>query len=183
MTTDDPTSVGLAGAEGSGGRDAVAPPRAVAGRSIREVLATLGVIASLVFVGLEVRQNTIAVRGATLQAISDTYTEFMVSYSLDPTYRGAECLVFGGASPSDLDDPQRTLMNSYVLAWIGMLENTYLQNRLGLVDDAVFDGYGWNRLFHRTPYFKEMWHRRAELFVTDEFREFFEARVQIGPGQ
>lgn len=153
----------------------------MSGKALREVLAALGVIASMVFVGLEIRQNTVAVKGATLQAISDTYTEFMTSYSLDPTYRTAEALVFSGAAPTDLDAEQRTLMNSYVIAWIGMLENTYLQNRLGLVDDAVFEGYGWNRAFHRTPYFATMWERRARLFVTEDFREFFESRVQIGP--
>ncbi|HEY5622263.1 MAG TPA: hypothetical protein VIV14_00785 [Gammaproteobacteria bacterium] len=35
-----------------------------------EVLGIIGVIASMIFVGLEIRQNTSTVRGATLQAVS-----------------------------------------------------------------------------------------------------------------
>ena len=35
--------------------------KATSGRAIREVLAAAGVIASLVFVGFEIRQNTAAV--------------------------------------------------------------------------------------------------------------------------
>ena len=36
-----------------------------------QVMSALAVTLSLVFVGLEVRQNTSAMRGATMQAISD----------------------------------------------------------------------------------------------------------------
>ncbi len=43
-------------------------------KNLGETLAAVGVIGSLVFVGIEIRQNTAAVRGATLQAISDAYT-------------------------------------------------------------------------------------------------------------
>ncbi len=35
-----------------------------------EVLGVLGVIASMIFIGIEIRQNTNAVHGATLQAVS-----------------------------------------------------------------------------------------------------------------
>ncbi len=62
-----------------------------------------------------------------------------------------------------------------------MLENTYRQNRLGLVSDAVFDGYGWNRALHQTAFFKDWWEARAGLWSTPDFREFFESRVQVDP--
>ncbi len=38
-------------------------------KAIRETLAVLGVVASLIFVGYEIRQNTIAARAAAYQAI------------------------------------------------------------------------------------------------------------------
>jgi hypothetical protein len=37
-----------------------------------DLLGATGVVASLIFVGLEVRQNTAAVRGATYQSIADS---------------------------------------------------------------------------------------------------------------
>ena len=40
-------------------------------RNRLELIGFISVIASLVFVGMEIRQNTTAVRGATNQAISD----------------------------------------------------------------------------------------------------------------
>ena len=153
----------------------------MSGKTIGETLAAVGVIASLVFVGVEIRQNTAAVRGATLQAISDAYTGFIHTNSLDPDYREVERLVFQGATMDDLTAEQRHLMSTNLIAWIGMLENTYHQNRLGLVSDAVFDGYGWNRRLHQTAFFKEWWEARAGLWSTPDFREFFESRVQVGP--
>jgi hypothetical protein len=153
----------------------------MSGRTIREVLAALGVIGSLVFVGLELRQNTAAVQGATLQAISDSYTGFLHTNSLDPEYREVERLVFRGALMADLTDEQNHLIATNVIAWVGMLENMFVQNRLGLVSDLVFEGYGWNRRFHQTPYFREWWELFAHAWVSEEFGSFFESRVQVGP--
>ena len=133
--------------------------QAMSGRTVRETLAALGVIASMIFVGLEIRQNTAAIQGATLQAISDTYTDFIHVNSLDPSQREVELLVFGGATEADLTPSQHQQMLTSLIAWVGMLENTFVQYRLGLVDEAVFDGYGWNRAIHRTAYFHEWWGR------------------------
>ena len=152
----------------------------MSGKKMGEMLAALGVIASMIFVGLEIRQNTVAVQGATLQAISDSYTGFIHTNSLDSTQREIELMVFAGALRDDLTPDQHMQMLTNLIAWIGLLENTFVQHRLGLVDEAVFDAYGWNRNIHRTPYFQEWWNTYARAWVSSDFREFFEARVQIG---
>lgn len=138
-------------------------------------------IASMVFVGLEIRQNTTAVKGATLQSISDTYTSFINTNSLDAAQREVELLIFGGAEREELTPDQHQQMLTSLIAWVGMLENTYVQYQLGLVDEAVFRGYGWNRAIHRTPYFEDWWQSYSDAWVSPEFKEFFESRVQIGP--
>lgn len=150
-------------------------------KTIGEIIAAVGVIGSMLFVGVQIRQNTASVRGATLQAIADAYTGFIQTNSLDPTYREVERLVFLGATPKDLTDDQNQLVGTNLIAWIGMLENTYVQNQLGLVSADVFEGYGWKRTLHHTPYFADWWRRRASLWVSPGFKRFFEARVQIGP--
>ena len=153
----------------------------MSGKAVRDALAAVGVIGSLMFVGFEIRQNTAAVRGATLQAISDAYTSFVHTNSLDPEFREVERLVFLGATMDELTAEQNHLIGTNVIAWVGLLENTFVQHRLGLVPDDVFEGYGWNRRFHQTPYFKEWWEARADLWVSADFKSHFESRVQIGP--
>ena len=129
----------------------------MSGKKVGEMLAAIGVIASMIFAGLEIRQNTVAVQGATPQAISDSYTGFIHANSLDSTQREIEMMVFSGALRDDLTPDQHMQMLTSLIAWIGLLENTFVQHRLGLVDEAVFDAYGWNRNIHRTPYFQEFW--------------------------
>ena len=46
--------------------------------SAKEFVAATGVILSLVFVGLEIRQNTLAVRSSTLQALSDAHRDLVL---------------------------------------------------------------------------------------------------------
>jgi hypothetical protein len=44
----------------------------MSGKSIREALAAVGIVLSLVFVGLELRQNTLAVRATALNDLDVT---------------------------------------------------------------------------------------------------------------
>ena len=48
---------------------------------LREVISALAVVASLVFVGLEIRQNTAAQRSQTRQAIADQFADLTMRLS------------------------------------------------------------------------------------------------------
>ena len=52
-------------------------------RTIVEIIGFLSLVGSLAFVGVEIRQNTSAVRGATNQAISDQVGELMLTIATD----------------------------------------------------------------------------------------------------
>ena len=54
-------------------------------KTIGETLAALGVIASLVFVGLEIRQNTAVARAQTRQALTEDLREFIMTLAADET--------------------------------------------------------------------------------------------------
>ena len=57
---------------------------AMSKEAIRETLGFLGVAASLIFVGWEIRQNTVVARAATRHAIVDNSFEFILSRASDP---------------------------------------------------------------------------------------------------
>ncbi len=59
-------------------------------RNIIEIIGFISVVGSLAFVGIEIRQNTSAVRGATNQAISDQASELYLAIATD---RGLSSLV------------------------------------------------------------------------------------------
>ena len=136
---------------------------------------------SLVFVGLEVRNNTIAARGATMQAISDTSTSAMLQMSLDADFAEIAIRVFDGDIRSDFSPVENQQLNMNFVGYVRNLENTFLQHREGLVPDAVFESYGWNDNLPQTKYFAEFWANNADAVVSPDFKQFFESRMQIGP--
>ena len=51
-------------------------------REVVEIFGLLSVIGSLIFVGIEISQNTQAVRGATHQSVSDQISEYYLSIAM-----------------------------------------------------------------------------------------------------
>ena len=51
-------------------------------KSIIELIGAVAVLIGLVFVGLELRQNTVAVQAATFQGMTDTSSNFLLTVAL-----------------------------------------------------------------------------------------------------
>lgn len=56
----------------------------MSGKALPETLAALGVIASLVFVGTEIWQNTNVARAATRQALAETSVDIIMTMRRTP---------------------------------------------------------------------------------------------------
>lgn len=143
----------------------------------------MGVVASLVFVGLEIRQNTLAVRGATYQALSDAGSSFMFDLAHDPQLAGLFDRVRSGATRADLDGSENMQLWAYYAGFVRHLENSYMQREAGVVDDRVFEGYGWNDAVLSWAHFREWWFliRGSDLAVGSDFAHFFQERTGIEP--
>ncbi len=63
---------------------AVPPPARQTARRIVEVIGIVGVMGSLIFVGVEIRQNSIATRAATDAAIADTFLQLSLAQATSP---------------------------------------------------------------------------------------------------
>ena len=72
-------------------------------RNTLELVGFVSVIASLIFVGMEIRQNTTAVRGSTNQAISDQATELYLTMATDRNIARLTVRLYDGALRGDFD--------------------------------------------------------------------------------
>lgn len=136
-------------------------------QAMREVVGFLGVMASLLFVGMEIRQNNAIARAQTHQALASEYREFWMSLAL---YEDLDAI----RGPSLAGEDSR----ESIVQWVRMrlLENVYHQFREGVVDESVFDGYGWHGdPEFQTPEFAAWWAPRRGRF-DDGFVREFEAR-------
>jgi hypothetical protein len=144
------------------------------------ILANIGVIAGIVFLALELRQNTVAVQGATYQALSDGISSQYSGVAHDPVLGQALARVYRGDPNPEFSAGENSQIIWYYNALIQRLENSYFQWQTGLVDDRVLEGYGWNDGVLTTRHFSNYWSFiGASRNTSPEFRRFFEAHVNL----
>mgnify|MGYP001332814872 CR=1 FL=1 len=126
---------------------------------------------SLVFVGIEVKQNTSAVRGATQQAVSSQVSEMYRIVS--ESERIAELInrALKGASKSDLSEADYVSFWNFQMMGLRRIENIYLQYKNGLLTEDAFSRIGMG--IYRTKLVSEVWEERKGDFEKD-FVIFFE---------
>ena len=140
-------------------------------RTIVEIIGFLSLVGSLAFVGVEIRQNTIAVRGATNQAISDQVGELMLTIATDDNLARLVKRLYDGETQNQFDpvDDMRLFMT--IMTGLRRIENIFLQIEDGILDDRAFARIGLS--FYRSNYGQEIWQANKQFFDR-EFVPFFE---------
>ena len=101
--------------------------------AISEVVGAIAVIVSLIYLAFQVRQNTRALRGATLDAITNhQQDELRWSADMAPIWKK----VF--QSPDDLTFEESWQASEWLNAAFTARQNEYFQFRHGLLDEEVW---------------------------------------------
>ena len=145
-------------------------------KGIIEILGLVAIIGSLIFVGIEIRQNSLAVRGATHQSISEQVTKLYMHVATNERLSKLVSQML----PSDTsDDNLRDKLNAAdqlsldftVLTGLRRIENIYLQESDGILSDKAFERIGLE--FYQTPFSRETWEKYKTGFDKN-FIDFFE---------
>lgn len=108
-------------------------------KNTAELVGIAAIVASLVFVGVELRQNTAAVQADTLQSLTALTTSSMYMIGSDPEL--ARINREGLADYSSLSESDRSQFNNFRRAtWIRM-QMAFLQWRTGTLGDEVWQFY------------------------------------------
>ena len=130
----------------------------------REAIAALGVILSLLLVASEIRQNTEAVRGETIQGIAEMSVEVVLAGFSDP-----EFVALFERARSDVDSltaVERARLNWWYNASMRVVENRYRQMNVGLVED-VTEALGGRGGAYQHPYFPIFWEFARNQYPPD----------------
>ena len=130
-----------------------------------EIAGLVSIIASLIFVGAEIRQNTIAIRGATQQEISLQLSEMLtlvvenerIAYLMDEAYNGI--------TKNEISKVDFSRFRAFANIGFRRIENIYLQHLNGFISDDAFQRIGWD--YYRTPLLREIWEDRKKGFNPD----------------
>ena len=138
------------------------------------VIANIGVLAGLGFLGWEINQNTQAIEGATLQALSEQSVgvasigvenrELRVAFARQQ--RGVEYM-----TPEDAS----------ILAWwyagaLRIAENRYQQASIGTLGEDFNIVLGGTAQTYRQPFFGQYW-RGVRSYHTPDFAEWVDANL------
>ncbi len=120
--------------------------------SIPEALAAIGVIVSLIFIGVEIRQNTAAARGATFQAISEGAAQSAFDAAANDRLPRLFAQIRASDPPlSEFSAEEQERLRFIYLFAVRRLENVWVQVNEGVVDQGAFEPIPASRRVRRSP--------------------------------
>ena len=112
------------------------------GKSLREVVGFAGVVGSLVFVGLEIRQNTLATRAAANQNMGTAISAVWLETAQDPE-RSLLTLQFLDDRSMELTPTEEAQLANQSIAALRQYEVIWRQVELGLLGPEVLTYFGF----------------------------------------
>ena len=141
-------------------------------RETAEVMGVLGVIGSLIFVALEIRQNTNAVRSASIQSILDASIQISTATIDNADLRTAR----RAACDKTLTEDQRSQLVAFYGLTMRVQLNRFYQVRLGILDAETALALGGRGSVYDSPFFAEYWANNRDRYST-EFQSFIEREI------
>ena len=154
-------------------------PRATVTRPFgrwKELVAALGVILSMIFVGLELRQNTVAVRAAARNELAAGARDWLMALAESPEL--ADALGLWLTPDSELTPTQGSAARYAVRALLRNVENVFFQVQGGIVPEEALTSYGIQSGVFRGPRFHDLWISERDGY-DPEFVTLFETRLGI----
>jgi len=109
-------------------------------RFLGELAGSGAVLLGLVFVGLELRQNTEAVQAATSQGVTELSIDWMAGIAASPEL--GEAWLKGLSDPTQLNELEAMRVTYIMRAYWLRMQTTYYQWRRGALNDADWAPYG-----------------------------------------
>jgi len=147
---------------------------------IAEIIGVLSIVISLVYVAMQIRQNTMAIRSDTAQSVHDTWGN--VYGRLSANGELTQLILKGNTGLDSLTDGEKGQYVSFWMQTILSWQNAYYQFTSG-----TFEGKLWHTM-ERTlisallsaPGFREFWEIRKVLF-DDDFKKYIDDQVSTRP--
>ena len=140
------------------------------------IATNVAVVAGIVILAIEIRQNSVALRSNVLQSVSTESNPLNLALATDASMR--ETWVRGLREPSSLSESQRLQLNATLHVWFNNAQNWFYQMRSGVLDYEIADGH-WTTMatmYNSFPGFRQYWESRGYSYTPD-FQEFVEKEV------
>ena len=147
-------------------------------KTLTELLAALSVVASLGYVALEVRQNTLAIKAAAIQDLASVTTEYLNAWATDDRIPMLFARVAAGELPSAFTVEENQRLTFMYVSAMRAYEARYLQLRLGVLDEQIVESMSGASAMFDDAWFAEEW-PGFKRNVGAGFAQFMEERYKL----
>ena len=143
--------------------------------NIGQVVGAIAVVISLIYVALQIRQNTNAVRSATANTVHEHFAKWYHLVAADAEL--SRIAANGLRDYRSLSEQERVRFIAAFMAFLSYSQNAFLKWREGLLASPLW--LGWELVIMNlvcAPGGKAFWKERGYMFG-DEFRRYIENDV------
>jgi hypothetical protein len=140
--------------------------------NIGQVIGAIAVVISLIYVALQIRQNTNAVRAATAQSVHEHFANWYTTFASDPSLSAV--VINGLKDYGSLSETDKARLVAIFMAFLSYSQNAFLKWRQGLLAPSLW--LGWEQVIMNlvcAPGGKACGKERSYLFG-EEFRRYVE---------
>ena len=147
--------------------------------AVGQIVGALAVVISLIYLAVQMRQNTRAVRGTSFQAVTDAFNQFNLSIAHDKEL--ARIFRLGSQGIGNLDEDQQIQFAFLCLSAVRIFDTMYHQSKLGTGELGLWRAE--ERALATLLQYPGIraWWATNPLSVTEEFRTYIE-RVLLQRG-
>ena len=149
----------------------------VSSKSLVEALSAIGIVGSLVFVGLQVRQTNSMARAEAFRAMADTYATMALSFGEDEDMAAVFSQAMDGRlSAAEMSESQSFRVATFFTAFLKFHESVYLQVQEGVLDSTALQLL--DSPLATNAFVTQNWIGFRE-HLSDDFASFYEARYGL----
>ena len=143
--------------------------------SIAEATGVLLVFMSVVYLAIQVRQNTRALKASSHHAITDSFNNTSALVAQDPAT--ARLWRLGSAGLSNLDEDEQVSYAFICIMYMRVMETLYYQRKVGTMEEQLYTTEEHTlHVFFSFPGFREWWNSNPYSFST-EYRDHINAII------
>ena len=150
--------------------------------TVAEVVGAVAVIVSILYLAMQVRDNTRTVRAnAGFEAAHSWATTNDVLFQAPKEDLKALMRAFEGEPPDTFSDEERVSISVFMRSVFQKLEGQYFLFKYGSVDEVIWENRRqWGAGLVRTPFFAQWWKiEKSQLIYTAEFIRLIESARPI----
>jgi hypothetical protein len=141
--------------------------------SLGELIAAIATLGTLIYLALQIRQNSESVRISASQAILASLNEALQSASSSSD--SARVLVLGQTDFNKLPEDEQAQFMVWIFSWMRVLEQAHFYHSKGYLDEDVWEGQvaHLRQILGGTAV--QNWWEFRKMFFNQNFRRFVES--------